>query len=231
MQVIIMAGGKGERIEGLFPSLPKVLLPIGNQNVLDRLTTDLKEAGASNIIICTGHLADKIETHLKKNLSDIKIVKEDSPLGTVGALGPIKHLLEENFIVLNGDIMASFNYRHFYNTHLSHSESATVAIKKVDLSLRYGLVHLVNNQVVDVREKPSWTYPVLMGVYAFKRKVIEQHVPDFQKFDMPDLLKTIIREGGHIQSYEHDGNWMDIGTPEDYRKMISQEESFMSHEK
>lgn len=221
MQVVIMAGGKGERVESIKPSLPKALLPLGNKSLLENLIDTLKCAGASDIIVCAGHLADKIDSQLIANYPDVKLIIENFPLGTAGALGTIKNLLSDNFIVVNCDIISNFSYIDLLKAHLQNNNAATVGTMLFEHHLRYGLVSVSDEgDILGVIEKPSWKVPILLGIYAFKKEVIGLLVEEELRLDMPDLLKAIIDKFGKIQSFVHDGDWIDVGTPEEYRRVI-----------
>ena len=220
MQVIVMAGGRGQRIESIDSALPKALLPIGNSCLLDLLIAELKKAGATEVIICAGYLANKIQNHLNATGSTIVLIKEDEPLGTAGALGNIKHLLKHNFMVVNCDIIGNFSYSAFFSHHLNSSCFASAGIKLVDHTLNFGLVSLSpDGSIESVVEKPSWKRPVLTGIYAFQKQMVEMFLKENTRVDMPDFIKIIIEHFGPIQSFEHQGIWLDIGTPEDYKKI------------
>lgn len=219
MQIIIMAGGKGERMESLFPFLPKALFPLDEGTIIDRLVSAVNRAGASEIIICCGHLSEKIEAHFEN--TKVRIIKESRSLGTAGALALIKDSLQENFLVINCDIFVDMDFAEFYETHLLNGAAATIVIKNLEQTLDYGLVKLSNENNVDrIIEKPVLSHPVMIGVYAFRRKLMEQFLQDDRKLDMPDLLNQIIEHAQPLKSYQYAGQWLDLGTPADYQKVL-----------
>ncbi len=220
MQVVIMAGGRGERIESLFPNVPKALLPVGDTCLLEKLITNLKSAGADEIIICTGYLSEKISTFLNQIDQKIILVKEDSPQGTVGAIGNITHLLDDDFLVVNCDVVADFPYQNFFKNHLDSESKATVAITTVEHELRYGLVTSNNfDMITSIEEKPVIKFPVMMGIYSLNLSSVTPYLGKNLKMDMTDLLKMIIQNTGSINRYNYSGPWIDIGTPVDFMKL------------
>ena len=224
MQIIIMAGGKGERMESLFPSLPKALFPLAQGTIIDRLVSSMNAAGATEIIVCCGHLAEKIESHYLARQTKIRIIKENKSLGTAGALELIKDSLQENFLVVNCDILVDLDFADFFQTHVESQAASTIAIKKFEQPLDYGLVILSNqNEVNRVVEKPSLSHPILIGIYAFRRKLVEHFLVADSKLDMPDFLNQIITHSGPVKSYQYSGRWLDLGTPSDYERVANLE--------
>lgn len=117
MQAIILAGGKGTRLLPHTANLPKPLMPIGEMPILEIIVRQLKDAGASSIIMAVGYLHHMIEAHFGDG-SDfgipISYSLEEKPLGTAGPLNLIFNKLEENFIVLNGDQLEIASHESSY---------------------------------------------------------------------------------------------------------------------
>lgn len=220
-QAIILAGGKGTRLEPYTTCIPKPLMPVGEQPILEIVIRQLSYYGFRRIKIAVGHLSGLVEAYFgdgrKFNLS-IEYSFEDKALGTAGPLSLIKDL-DENFIVLNGDLITGLNFRSFFNFHIKKRNIATIGIYKKKVKIDLGVIELSKNRnVKGYVEKPTLQYDVSMGIYAFNKK-IAKFIPGGKKLDFPDLVKLLIKDKQGISGYFFNGYWRDIGTHEEYRKV------------
>lgn len=229
MQVVIMAGGQGERLKSVFPHTPKTLVPVGGVPLLTQILEKLVSQNVTEVIICAGPFSNLIQAFINNHFLPLKIVVigEKFPLGTAGPLSLIKERLRENFIVMNGDLLMDFDFHSLMSSHLNNHAIVTSVFTKVEQSLRYGVLELdEDNSIQEIVEKPSWKIPVLVGIYAMNKKVVEDNSLN-RRIDMPDFLQELIGKQGKVMGFEHAGDWMDIGTPEDYlnlnRKVNSDE--------
>lgn len=220
MKAVILAGGKGIRLRPFTYLIPKPLMPIGELPIIEIILKQLKNNGFKDIIICTGYKEDLIRMFLKKfdkryNLN-IKYSREDKPLGTIGPLLLIKNELKETFLLMNGDTLSTINYKELVKYHKKSGNIATISLYKRDIYIDFGIVEMNGLSIVDYIEKPTNTYFVSMGVYVFEPEVLK-YIPE-GKFDFPDLVKTLIKNGEKVGGYIFKGYWLDIGRQEDYLK-------------
>ena len=148
---------------------------------------------------------------------EITYSKETHALGTAGPLGLIENL-DENFLVMNGDILTDIDFDDLWRRHLESGAIATIATctKLVPISL--GVLELApNGDLSGYTEKPTLEYRVSMGMYVFHRR-IKSYIPTGQRLDLPDLMKDLIDKGEKVFCYEFQGRWLDIGNPEDYAR-------------
>ena len=149
---------------------------------------------------------------------NIKYSKEDQPLGTAGGLSLIKEELKETFLMVNGDTLTALNFSELIDCHKRNGTIATVALKKRETYIDFGIVELDNTDCVkEYAEKPTIDHLVSMGVYVFEPRVLE-YIRQGEKLDFPDLIKILISKGETIKGFVFDGYWLDIGRPEDYEK-------------
>lgn len=220
MKAVLLAGGKGVRLRPFTYLVPKPLMPIGELPIIEIILKQLKNNGFRDIIICTGYKEDLIRMFLKKfdkkyNLN-IKYSREDKPLGTIGPLLLIKNELKETFLLMNGDTLSTINYKELVKYHKKSGNIATISLYKRDIYIDFGIVEMNGLRIVDYIEKPTNTYFVSMGVYVFEPEVLK-YIPE-GKFDFPDLVKTLIKNGEKVGGYIFKGYWLDIGRQEDYLK-------------
>jgi NDP-sugar pyrophosphorylase family protein len=223
MQAIIMAGGKGTRLRPYTNILPKPLLPVGNQSILDINIKQLVASGVDNIIIAVGYLGELIEAVIgngDKYGIKINYSYESKPLGTVGGLGLINDLLEENFIVMNGDILHDLSISHLFKEHVYSKKNVTITTYLQQNTVRLGVIEVENNNIIKYVEKPTTEYIVSIGIYVLNKHIIDTFVSEKNYLDFPTLINILIQDAQKINSFMHNGLWIDIGTTEEYINLV-----------
>ena len=220
MQAIILAGGKGTRLLPHTANLPKPLMPMGEMPILEIIVMQLKNAGASSIILAVGYLHHMIEAHFGDG-SDfgipISYSLEDKPLGTAGPLNLIYKKLEENFIVLNGDLLTTLNFESLFNEHLRSNASATIATFKRTVDIDFGVLEIDSEKkLVEYKEKPTLNYQVSMGINVFKKNSLKNLLQNAGYLDIPDLMMGLKNNGEDVLCHYEDCEWLDIGRIDDY---------------
>ncbi|ABE52488.1 Mannose-1-phosphate guanyltransferase [Methanococcoides burtonii DSM 6242] len=227
MQAVILAGGKGTRLAPYTTVLPKPLMPIGDMPILEIVIRQLKKNGFTDIVLAVGHLAGLIEAYFGDGSKwgvNITYSIEDEPLGTAGPLSLIDDL-DENFLVMNGDLLTNVNYSDLMRFHLENDALSTVSVYTKDVPISLGVLELDDNgKITDYIEKPTLKYKVSMGIYVFNRKILE-HIKKGEYLDFPDLIKNLISLNENVSGYMFEGYWMDIGRYEDYSKVLEEFES------
>ena len=219
MQTIILAGGKGTRLKPYTTVLPKPLMPIGDMPILEIVVRQLKYYGCKKIVIAVGHLKELLIAFFNDGRRwelDIKYSFEDKPMGTAGPLKLINSdELDDNFIVMNGDVLTNLNFHEFFQFHKNNNALCTIASYNKPVNINLGVMELENNQVINYIEKPVLNYIVSMGIYAFRKETLE-YIPSNIYFDFPDLIKSLIEKHKKVLCYNFKGHWLDIGTPSDF---------------
>lgn len=221
MKAVILAGGKGSRLEPFTHVFPKPLMPIGNRPILEIILQQLASAGIDEAILTVGHQAAKlIKMVTAAGDFDLKIrySEEEKPLGTAGPLKLIKNL-GRDFLVLNGDVLTDLNFAKFIDFHLKTGAIATIGAFERNLNIDFGVIETEDDRVVDYYEKPQIESLVSMGVYAFKRDILK-YIPSGRRLDFPDLVHKLLYKKIYPAVYRHRGEWLDIGRPDDYKKAI-----------
>jgi len=220
---LLLVGGLGTRLRSVVPSAPKPLASVGKKSFLELLIRQLKHQGVRRLILCTGYLADQVETEFGDGRAlDIEITysKELEPLGTAGAVKLAQSQLggASEFLVMNGDSFLEIDLTSFIQFHRDHSALVSVAVVRVEDSSRYGTVQVDgNHKVIGFLEKTGSTGPgwVNAGVYVFSPEVL-QYIPQGRSSLEKDVFPHLLGKGVYAQ--EHSGMFIDIGTPEDYAK-------------
>lgn len=218
--VIIQAGGKGTRLRPYTAVLPKPLMPVADMPILEIVVRQLVYYGFDNIHITTSHLAHLIELFFGDGSNwqaNIRYVREDKPLGTIG---PIKKIRRPDvpFLVMNGDLLTDLDYRALYNYHQQHDAWLTVAVYKGHVPVSLGVLDYDEEGVVTgFREKPDLYFWASMGVYVFSPELWDL-VPEDVNYGFDTLMADMLRRNLPVKVFPWDRLWLDIGRPEDYEK-------------
>jgi len=218
MQAVILAGGLGSRLRPYTITLPKPLLPVGNYAILEIIIRQLKNEGFSEVILSTGYLAEHIRAFCRDGSQwgiKIRYVHEEKPLNTAGALKLIEGL-DDDFLVMNGDILTTLNYSDFFSIHKEKGAVATIASKMRESMIDFGVLEPGSDGMLDgYVEKPVYKYLVSMGVYMISRGAVDL-IKDGEAIGMPDLFLRIKDAGQKVYCHETTSYWLDIGRQDDF---------------
>lgn len=228
LEAVILAGGKGTRLQPYTSDIPKPLVPIGDKPVIEILLRQLKKSGVTRAHIAVNHLAHLIMAVLNDGSRlglDITYSVEHRPLSTVAPIKLIKDL-PEHFIVANGDILSDIDVGRLYEHHRAHGAMLTIATSLRTEKIDFGVLEVDDSaRVIGFREKPEYRFAVSMGIYVFSRDLL-QFVPDHQPFGFDELVLELLRRDQVILQYPYEGYWLDIGRADDYQKACLDIERF-----
>ncbi|MCP4380162.1 MAG: NTP transferase domain-containing protein [Hyphomicrobiales bacterium] len=220
MQAVVMAGGFGMRLRPHTDILPKPLTPIEDMPVIEVLLRRIATQGVTRAVICTGSKARLVRAYLKDvpNLGlDLTYHQDPEPRGTAGALGDIAGLLEEDFLVLNADVLTDADVGGIMNWHRDKRAALTLAVSRRDWPIPYGVVECDEADVViGMREKPVATVDLNLGMYALSRRHVDPVLKATQgRLDMPDLIASLLASGQMVSAARIKCRWFDIGRESD----------------
>lgn len=220
MKAVIQAGGKGTRLAPYTLILPKPMMPVGDQPVIEILIKWLRRNAIEEAVITTGHLAHLIKAFCQDGSQwDMKIhyCQEPEPLGTVGSLQLIKEHLTEPFLMLNGDLITDLDLMAFKEAHLQSGAAVSIATTVKSVNVDLGVLETVDNRVVSFKEKPTLPMEVSMGLYIMNPELLE-FIPKGVPFGFDNLMHALLDKSIPVNTYKHEGRWMDIGRVEDFKK-------------
>ncbi len=215
-QVVFLIGGMGSRLGEIVADTPKPLLPVGDQTFLDYLIHQCEIYGFSRFVFLAGYKAAVVNKHFQGYDKDYyTILSESEPLGTAGALKNAADVLEDEFLLMNGDSLFQFDYREFVIDPLT-TNYAQLALRRVKDASRYGSVELTGPKVTAFHEKKEQAEEGLIngGVYHMSRNVLDYIEPGFSNLEQ-DVFPRLV-EDGKIMGREYPGFFLDIGLPETY---------------
>ncbi len=218
MQAVLLAGGKGTRLRPYTTVLPKPLMPIGDQPILEILIRQLRRAGFDDLILAAGPHHELFRTFFGDGARwgvRLRYSVEPRPLGTAAPLRLIEDLAED-FLLLNGDILTDLPCAELMAEHRRRGAALTIATSERSVFIDYGTLHAdADGRLTGFDEKPTLRYRVSMGVYAARRDAL-QAIPAERPFDFPDWVLALQAAGRTVWTFPWAGYWRDIGRPDDY---------------
>jgi mannose-1-phosphate guanylyltransferase len=222
VQALILAGGEGTRLRPLTSGVPKPVVPLVDRPFAAYMLEWLRGHGVDDIVMACGFLAEGVRDVLGDGSEmgvSLRYVAEPRPLGTAGPIRFAEELLEDRFLVLNGDVLTDIDVTSQIAAHESTGARATIALMGVDDPAGYGLVSVDGQgRVTEFLEKPGAGFagsPLInAGVYVLERDVLDLIEPGRMVSIERDVFPALI--GGGLHAVRADGYWMDIGTPERY---------------
>lgn len=216
---LILAGGLGTRLRSVVSDRPKVLADVGGRPFLSYLLDDLHDAGVRRVVLSIGYLGEMVQRAFGGNYREIEVsyAREDTPLGTGGAIRHALPLLEgDPVLAMNGDSWHRADLDALCATHERCEAAATLVVTRVEDASRYGRVALQGPRVSGFEEKGAATGPawVNAGIYLLEQHLVES-IPTGRPVSFErEVLPRYIGRG--LCALRSEGGFIDIGTPEDY---------------
>lgn len=225
LRAVILAGGRGRRLEPYTSVLPKPLMPVGDRAIVEIIVHRLVECGITNVTLCVGYLAHLIEAVFNGRPSGAHItyVHEDSPLGTAGPLRLVDDL-DSTFLVMNGDLLTDLRFDQLVELHRRAGNVMTIATHERRNVVDYGVLHTEPGEsprLIAYDEKPESSLTVSMGVYVMEPQVLNR-IPTSGYFDFPQLVQRLLDEAQRVGTFPFSGFWLDIGRRDDYETAVEQ---------
>jgi len=218
MQALILAGGLGTRLSPYTAILPKPLMPVGQMPILELIIRQLHHCGIDHFTLAVSYLGTLLQAYFGDGSRlGVKIAYqwEEHPLGTAGAISLFEPE-EDDFLVMNGDILTTLDYVALFSAHKREKSLATIATFEKQVKIDLGVLE-INDQgiLVDYVEKPIKTYKVSMGINVFNKKVLS-YLKAEEHLDIPELMLLLKDRGERIYCYSESCEWYDIGRVEDF---------------
>lgn len=215
--VVLMAGGRGQRLYPLTKDVPKPMLPIGDTPLLELILRRLASQGFREVYISVNYLAHVIMDHVGDGSQfglRVQYLHEDQPLGTAGALFQLKNRIVGPFVVMNSDLLTHVNMRRLLHFHDAQGLTATVGVREYAFEVPFGVVDLDGSRVVAMVEKPVHRSLVNSGIYVLNPEAL-QFLDDGEYQDMPTLLGKLMEDDRAVGAFPIHEPWLDVGRPED----------------
>ena len=224
LKAVIIAGGFGTRLRPLSCTRPKHLLPIAGKPLLDWTLESLSKSGVDEIVFAVNYMSEVFVKRYGKSAYNMKIhyAHEPKPLGTGGCVKNAERIIghDEDFLLLNGDIVSRVDYADLVEHHTRNSCMATITLHQVRDPSRYGVVELAEqNRIKRFVEKPSLDKApskfINAGVYALSPRIFD-YIPSRRRVSIEREVFPVLARDNELFGYKFNGLWIDVGQPSDF---------------
>lgn len=215
--MVIMAGGMGTRLRPHTENCPKPLVSVAGKPMLEHIIERAKADGFSHFVLAIHYLGHMIEDYFGNGERlDVQIdyLREQSPLGTAGALGLLNPRPSAPFVVTNGDVITDIRYGELLDFHIRHSATATMAVRVHEWQHPFGVVQTQGVDIVGFEEKPVARSHINAGVYALDQDALSLLSANAH-CDMPTLFERLQAKAKRTVAYPMHEPWLDVGRPDD----------------
>lgn len=216
--VVLMAGGRGERLKPLTDTTPKSLLMVGDKPILEHNIDRLMSFGISEFIITIRYMAQQVMDYFgngdTKNI-DITYIKENLPMGTIGSISLIEEFNHDHVLIVNSDLLTDIDYEAFYKHFLDEGADMAIASAPYQVKLPFIALHTEGNNVTGYVKRPLFNYNCNAGVYLIKRELLKM-IPVERSFNATDFMNLLFENGNKLTYFPIAGYWLDISEYSDY---------------
>lgn len=230
LPVVIMAGGKGTRLQPITNVLPKPLIPIGEKTIIEHIMDRFLEVGCDHFYISINHKAEFLKYYLGQLANPdyhITYIQEENPLGTVGSLSLIQDQIDRPFFLSNCDILVNERYEEIYSYHQGEGNELTLVAALKHYKIPYGTIEsTIGGELVHLTEKPEITLKINTGLYLLEPHLLKE-IPKNQFYHMTQLIEKIKMRNGKVGVFPvSEGSWQDIG---EWREYIQRSKINLTH--
>ena len=219
-QVVIMAGGKGTRLDPFTRILPKPLIPIGDRPVIEIIMERFYNQGFHNFIFTLNYKKEYIKLFLKENNYPYTVnwEEENEYLGTAGSLSLLKDKVADSFFVVNCDSLLDVNFEEILIWHKENNACITIVGSHSEVKIPFGVLRMSNGKLQEIAEKPVHDVMINTGVYVMEPEVIS-YLLSGKMINMDELINIIVKKE-KIAVYPISKGWIDIGEWDGYKKGV-----------
>lgn len=218
LEAVLMAGGKGERLRPLTEKIPKPLLTVGGKPIIDYNVEALRANGVERIYATVNYLAEQLEQHFDSpDQWAVRCVRETKRMGTFGSLSLVPTPVHDHLLVMNSDLLTDIDFEAMYLRHIDTAADLTMAVVPYSVSVPFAIVETDAERVTGLREKPVYNYFANAGVYIMRTSLLSR-IPADSYVDAPDFIDSLMADGLKVSWFPVEGMWIDIGSPDDYRR-------------
>jgi len=223
LPVVIMAGGKGTRLQPITNVIPKPLVPVGDKTILEVILDQFEGIGCHKFYMSVNYKADMMKYYLSQlpHQYNIEFFQEEKPLGTIGSVSLLKDKITTPFFVSNCDSINEQDYRDVWDYHMNNHNDMTIVTMVKSFKIPYGVIETGEDGLMTaLKEKPEQTYQVNTGVYILNPDLIDE-IPEGEFFHITHLMEKVQKRGGRVGCFPvSESSWKDMGEWPEYLKMI-----------
>lgn len=222
--MVIMAGGMGTRLHPYTRNCPKPLLPVAGKPILEHIIERARLEGFRDFVLAINWLGHMIEEHFGNGQRfgvRIRYVREESPLGTAGALSLLVPPPEDAFVVTNGDVITDIHYGELLDFHVRYDAMATMAVRSYEWQHPFGVVQTRGVNIVGFEEKPVVRSRINAGVYVLTPEALSV-LNAGEPCGMPTVFARLKDKAARTVAYPIHEPWLDVGRPDDLESANTQ---------
>jgi len=220
--VVIMAGGKGVRLDPFTKILPKPLIPLGEKPIVEVIMDRYYKWGFYKFILVINHKKEMIKLYFSENSQpyEIELIEEDEYCGTVGGLYLLKAKIRSTFVLTNCDTLLEGDYGDFLNWHIENKNLLTIIGSHKEVAVPYGVLSMNNGALIKMVEKPKFDLFVNTGTYVMDQNIFN-YLHDNESMDIDKLItKLQSKKANKVGVFPCWGKWFDIGQWDEYKKTL-----------
>lgn len=221
--VVIMAGGKGTRLDPFTKILPKPLIPIGDKPIIEVIMDKFHAFGMTDFYVTLNHKSKMIKAYFEEFKTKYKItyIDEEKPLGTAGGLKYLPPEVSGVIFVTNSDIIIEGDYGKILKFHKENKNEITVVASIKNYNIPYGVCEIENGGILQkIKEKPNLSFLVNTGMYVLNSDVLST-IPEGEYYHITQLIDDLKCDGRRIGVYPISENaWMDVGEWSKYKETL-----------
>ena len=223
LPAVIMAGGRGTRLDPFTRILPKPLIPVGNSPVIELILKEYASFGISNFFISVNSKEKMLKAYFEENLKqyNVQFIEENMPLGTAGAIGKLTDDIHTPFFVSNCDIIVKTDYTQIVNFHDDGDFELTLIASMQHHTMPYGICKIESGgHLKEIVEKPEYDFLVNTGMYLLNPSIIRE-IPSDTFFHITDLINALLADNRRVGVFPVlERDWHDVGQWTEYRKTV-----------
>jgi len=240
MKAMVLAAGRGERLRPLTNQMPKPMIPVAGKPLIHYTLSYLKNYGVEEVVINLHHLGDQIRSYVEDGSRwglRVTYSLERQLLGTGGGIQKAApYLLQETFVVLNGDILLELDLRKVMAFHEENNADVTMVLRNDPDVDRFGAIEVDGygqvRQILGRIPIPKAPRKRMMftGVHVLEPAVFSHMPSELEVFSIIDVYVAMLHAGARIMGYPMTGFWTDLGTRsryEAFQKLLSDSEPCM----
>lgn len=221
---VVLAGGRGRRLEPFTSMFPKPLVPVGERPVLEVILGQLAREGFDDVSISLGYLGELVEAYLRAAADPVlrraRTVREATPLGTAGALSVLDAdaIGSAGVLVVNGDVLTDLRFSEVVATHRNQGAAMTIAVQRRSFPVELGVVETsADGRVHGLVEKPIFEADCAIGVNVYGPAAVTI-ARRGGRVDFDEVVQELLAAGETVAVHRFDGFWADIGREDDHRR-------------
>ncbi len=222
--VVLMAGGLGSRMSPLTDTCPKPMLRVGNKPLLEIILENFVNHGFKKFFISVNYMAAMIEDHFGDGSRwgiEIRYLREETKLGTAGALSLLPEAPTAPLVVMNGDLLTKVNLQQLLEFHLEQRGKLTMCVREYDFQVPFGVVKMDQHLITSVDEKPVHRFFVNAGIYVLEPETL-RHLRPGEAIDMPQLVDRLLQDRHETVAFPIREYWLDVGQQTDLERALGE---------